>query len=125
MTILLESLKTGEAVEIGAEDVALEGEVGEFSLTLDMDEAGVCEFLHVVGQGGGADGLRLGDAGTGRGAVAAADLREDFITAWRGEGTGDEGELTIGDCGLLRSGASFLCDARGLCCHRLYLTPGD
>ena len=116
-------LEAGEAVEIGAKDVALECEVGEFALPLDPDEAGVCEFLHVMRKCGGADGLRLGDAGTGRGALAASDLGEDFVTTRRGEGTGDEGELTIGDCGLLRD--VFLCGARGLRCHRFYLTPGD
>ena len=39
----------GEAVEIGAEDIALD-EVGEFALALDADEAGVCKFFHVVGE---------------------------------------------------------------------------
>ena len=119
------SLDAGEAVEIGAENVALQGEVGEFTLALDADEAGACEFLHVMGEGGGADGLGFAEACTRRGALAASDLGEDFITARRGESTGDEGELTIGDCGLLRGGAGFLCGARGLGCHRLYLTPGD
>ena len=111
-------LEAGEAVEIGAKDVALEGEVGELSLALDVDETGICELLHMMGEGGGADGLRLSDAGTGRGAVAASDLGEDFITARRSERTGDEGELTIGKAGVLRRGAGFLCGARGLRCHR-------
>jgi hypothetical protein len=110
-------LEAAEAVEIGAKDVALECEVGEFALPLDVDEAGVCEFLHVMRKCGGADGLRLGDAGTGRGALAASDLGEDFVTARRGQGTGDEGELTIGKAGLLRGEAGFLCGARGLRCH--------
>jgi hypothetical protein len=87
--------EAGEAVEVGAEDVALEDEVGKFAVTLDADEASVFELLHVVGEGGGADGLRLGDAGAGGGALPAADFGEDFVAARCGERAGDEGELAV------------------------------
>lgn len=79
------------------EDIALEGEVGEFAAALNADETGGFEFLHMVGERGGADGLRLGNATTGRGALAASDLGEDFIAARFGERLGDEGELLVGE----------------------------
>jgi hypothetical protein len=119
----LEAGEAGEAVEIGAEDVALECEVGEFASPFDADETGGLKFLHVVGEGGGGNGLGFAEAGTGRGALAASDLGKDFITARRSERTGDEGELTIGDSGLLRGEPGFLGGARALRCHRFYLTP--
>jgi hypothetical protein len=109
-------LKTGEAVEIGAEDVALEREVGEFALTLDTDEACVFELFHVMGEGGGADGLRFRDTGAGRGALATADLSEDLVAAGCGEGLGDEGELAVGEGG-------FLCRTKTLFCHQVLHYP--
>jgi hypothetical protein len=101
------TLQAGETVEIGVEDIALQDEVGELALPFDADETGGCEFLHVVGEGGGADGLRFRDAGTGRGAVATADLGEDFIAARRRERTGDEGELPVGEADLLCGAGAF------------------
>ena len=109
-------LKTGEAVEVGAEDIALECEVGEFALTLDADEACVFKLFHVMGEGGGTDGLRFGDTGTGRGALATADLSEDLVAAGCGEGLGDEGELAVGEGGLL-------CRAETLFCHQVLHYP--
>ena len=109
-------LKTGEAVEVGAEDVALEGEVGELSLALDADEAGVLELLHVMGESGGADGLGFAEAGAGRGALAAADLGKDLVASGCGKGFGDEGELAVGHLGPLR-GAISLCRTDTLFCH--------
>ena len=106
---------TGEAVEIGAKNVALQGKVGEFATALDADEAGVLEFFHVVGERGGADGLRLGDAATGRGAVAAADLGKNFVAAGLGEGLGNQSEL------LVREVAG--CPGRMRFGHCFYLTP--
>ena len=110
-------LKTGEAVEVGAEDVALEGEVGELSLALDADEAGVLELLHVMGESGGADGLGFAEAGAGRGALAAADLGKDLVASGRGKGFGDEGELAVGNLGPLRGEAFSLCRADTLFSH--------
>jgi len=94
----------GEAVEVGAEDVALQDEVGESSLAFDADEAGIFQLFHVVGEGGGADGLGFVQAGAGRGAVAAADFRENLVAAGCGQGARDEGELAIGNSVLLRGG---------------------
>src|ERR1700758_890999 len=103
-------LKTGEAVEICTEDIALEREVGEFTLTLDADQARVFKLFHVMGEGGGADGLRFGDTSTGRGAVATTDLGKDLVAAGCGEGLGDEGELAVGE-------GRFLCRVNTLFCH--------
>jgi hypothetical protein len=96
--------EVGETVEVGAEDIALQDEVGEFALALDADEAGIFQLFHVVGEGGGADGLGFVEAGAGRGAVAAADLGEDLVAAGCGQGTGDERELAVGNSVLLRGG---------------------
>jgi hypothetical protein len=120
----------GEAVEIGAEDVALEGEVGELALPFDADETGVLEFFHVVGKGGGADGLGFAETGTGRGALAAADLGEDVVAARCCEGAGDERELAVGEVGPLRGNvgplrgeSGFLCRAATLFCHEFLPYP--
>jgi hypothetical protein len=94
------------------EDVALQGEVGVFALALDADEARVFEFLHVMGESGGADGLRFCDAAAGCGALAAADFGEDFVAARLGQGLRNEGELAIGEADGF-AGALF--------CHRFYL----
>jgi hypothetical protein len=96
--------EVGEAVEVGAEDVALQDKVSEFPLAFDADEAGVFQLFHVMGEGGGADGLGFVEAGAGRGAVASADLGEDFVAAGGGQGAGDERELAVGDSVLLRGG---------------------
>lgn len=101
------TLETGETVEIGAEDIALEDEVGELALPFNADEAGGCKFLHVVGEGGGANGLRFRDAGAGRGALTAADLGENFIAAGCRERTGDEGKLPVGEADLLCGAGAF------------------
>jgi hypothetical protein len=121
----------GEAVEVGAEDVALQNEVGEFSLALDADEAGVFQFFHVVREGGCADGLAFAEAGTRCGAVAAADLGEDFVAARGGEGLGDEGELAVGnfaplrgDFGPLPGESGPLRGAGALFCHGFLPYPG-
>ena len=84
--------------------------MGEFALTLNADQARVFKLFHVVGEGGGTDGLRFGDTSTGRGAFATADLGEDLVAAGCGEGLGDEGELAVGEGG-------FLCRAETLFCH--------
>jgi hypothetical protein len=139
MTKSGERSETGEAIEVGAEDVALQGEIGEFSLALDANEAGGFEFFHVMGEGGGADGLGFAEAGAGRSALAAADLGEDLVATGSGEGFRDEGELAVGDASLLRRDfgslrgdtvpfrrdfrplrgeGRFLCRADTLFCHR-------
>ena len=102
MTKSGERSETGEAIEVGAEDVALEGEVGELSLALDANKAGGFEFFHVVGEGGCADGLGFAERGAGRSALAAADLSEDLVATGSGEGFRDEGELAVGNASLLR-----------------------
>ena len=101
--------EVGETVEVGTEDVALQDKVGEFALALDADEPGIFQFFHVVGEGGGADGLSFVEAGAGRGALASADLGEDLIAAGCGQGARDERELAVGNSVLLRGG----CDPSG------------
>jgi hypothetical protein len=110
-------LKTGEAIEIGAEDVALQGEVGELALALDADEAGVFELLHVMGESGGADGLGFAEAGAWRGALATADLGKNLVAAGCSESLGDKGELAVSNLDPLRGEAIFLCGADTLFSH--------
>jgi hypothetical protein len=102
MTKSGERSETGEAIEVGAEDVALEGEVGEFSLALDANQAGGFEFFHVMGERRRADGLGFAERGAGGGALAAADLGKDLVATGSGEGFRDEGELAVGNASLLR-----------------------
>ena len=83
-------------------------------MALDADEAGGFELLHVVGERGRADGLCFVQAATGRGALAAADLGEDFVASRLGERLGNEGELLVGELDGF-AGALFG--------HCFYLTP--
>lgn len=96
--------ETGEALEVGVEDVAPQREAGVLAMALDVDEAGVLELFHVMGKGGRADGLLFGEAGAGRGAFIAADLGEDFVAARFGESLGDKGELLVGEADGLFAG---------------------
>src|ERR1700730_13862251 len=102
-------LNAGELVEIGAQDVPLEDEVGVFAAALDADEACGSELFDVVGEGGGGDGRTLMQAATGGGALLAADGDEDIVTARGGESAGDERELLLGELDRFGGGGPFLC----------------
>jgi hypothetical protein len=86
-----------EAVEVGAQDVALEGEVHELPLARGLDEAGGLQLLDVVREGRGAHLLGLVESAARGDAVAGADLLEDLHAARLGQGARDARELPVGE----------------------------
>jgi hypothetical protein len=105
-------LDPGKAAEVGVEDAALEGEVGEFACALDADEAGGLEFADVVRERGGADFVDGVQAGAGHGRGAGANFLEDPHAARLSQSAGDEGKPAIGEAGGLGDG------------HEIMIRPG-
>jgi hypothetical protein len=97
MTVSCRTLDLGELLEVGVEDVALQGEAGELALALDVDEAGVLQLLDVVGEGRGADVVGGMEGAAGHGVGAGADLAQNLVATWLGEGAGDRDELPLGE----------------------------
>ena len=91
-----------QAVEIGAQHVALEHEVGELALAHDLDQAGRLQFLEVVRDSGRADPHALVQRAARHRAVAGADPFEHLIAARLRQRTRDALELLVGEGGLLR-----------------------
>src|SRR5580698_4525006 len=84
-----------ELPQIGVQNVTPQDETGEFAVAHAFDEAGVFEFLSVVGHCGGADRMDLEQLAAWCRAGAAADLFQDFDAAGFGEGTGDQRKLPV------------------------------
>src|SRR5262245_42115970 len=71
-----------QAIQIRFQHVALEDEVGEFAVALDLDQAGGLQFLNVVRKSRGADVLALADGAAGQPpGLRVADLLQDLIAA--------------------------------------------
>lgn len=87
-------LNFGQVIEVCAEHVALHGEIGELAFANDFDESGGFQFLKVVRERGGADGLAFADVSACR-TTAGADLLQDFDAAWVGERLCDQLELPL------------------------------
>ena len=93
------------------QDISLEDQVGEFSLSHNLDQAGRFQLFHVMGEGRGADAVGLVEDGAGRGVFAGSELFEDLIASWLGQCTGDLCKLPIRHLMALGD------------CHRLTLRP--
>ena len=87
----------------------------ELAFFAGADQAGGLKLLHVVREGGGADGDALAHLGTGhRGLATRADLAEDLVAARVGKGFGDQLELIFGELGGMGGyGHVFSSDAAG------------
>src|SRR5216684_7648165 len=85
----------GEVVQIGLQDIPLQCEMRELALAGDLDKSCCLQFFHVVGKGGGADGLLRAHVGASR-TAAGSDLPEDLVAARIGEGARNQGELPVG-----------------------------
>jgi hypothetical protein len=92
----VKSLELGELGEVSGPDVAAEGEIGAPAFALDVDETGVGQLFEVVGDGGRADDLLLGDRATGCDFVAG-DLLKDGEAARIGKGACDGLRLLVGE----------------------------
>ncbi len=71
---------------VGVQDVTLQLEMGEFTLATNGDQASGFEFLHVVGERGGADRLAPTNLGAGYATFRSADLLQDFVASRIGQG---------------------------------------
>ena len=100
-------LNAGELVEIGAQNVPFEEEVGVLAAPLDADEARGGELLEVMGEGRGGDGRAFVQAAAGGGALAAAEGDKDLVAARGGERAGDERELLPGELDGFGGGPLF------------------
>ena len=103
--------------EVALQDVALQAEAGEFALAGDFDEAGGFQFLHMVGQGGGCDGLTSANIGTGGSVFAGADLLQDLMASRIGQGLRDQVNLMLGKGFLFRHGGLGDCNRALLAGH--------
>src|ERR1700675_576540 len=98
--IQIGDLNFGEMVQVSLQDIALQCEVGEFSLAGDLDETCGLQFFHVVRDRSGADGLSRADVGAGY-AVAGGDLLEYLVAPRVGEGARNQRQLPVGQSNSL------------------------
>src|SRR5260370_11434935 len=98
--IQIGNLTFGEVVEVSLQDVALECEVGELALAVDLDAACRLRFFHGMRNRGGADGLSRADVGAGY-TAASGDLLEYLVAARVGEGTRNQDKLPVGESNSL------------------------
>ncbi len=88
-------LDSGESIQVGAQDVALQNEIGEFAFTNDLDQSGGFQFFHMMRKGGGAYPVRFVKDGAGRRAFAGPDLLEYLVASRLGQGARDARELPV------------------------------
>jgi len=88
----LDEAAGSETLQIGEErlpDIATQGDVGEFPVAFDGDEAGGFELFHVVGESGGADGQAFAERGAGGAFGALTEALNNFKAAGVGESLED------------------------------------
>jgi hypothetical protein len=103
-------LDFGEVVQVGLEYIPLQGEICELPLAGDLDKSCCLQFFHMVGKGGGADGLLRAHVGA-RGTAAGGNLLEDLVAARVGEGARNQAELAVGQSSSFC--VSHVCDTYG------------
>jgi len=89
------TLDFGETVQVGAQDIAAQGQIHELAVAGDLEQAGCFQLLDVMRESGGAHIVGFLHAAAGTWLGAGADLLEDLIAAWLGERVRDPGELPI------------------------------
>src|SRR3569623_489791 len=92
---MVRRLDIRQTVEIGAQYVAMQDEIGEFAVADDLDETGGLQLLDVVREGGRADVVALVQAGAGQRRVLRADALENGIALGLGQRPGDPFELAF------------------------------
>lgn len=97
-----------EAVEISLKNVAAQSVIHKLAFALDIDEAGILQFLHVVGERGGSDRKAVFDIAAGAQVLVSAELLKDLVAARIGQRPGDEGDLAV-------------CESSALCRNHLTL----
>ena len=74
-------LDFSQMIQIGLRNIAVQDQVGEFSVAEDGDEPGCLEFFEMVREGSGAYGLALAHVGARDAAIPRADLTENLVAA--------------------------------------------
>src|SRR2546425_141427 len=93
--IQLSWLNLSQMVQVGSEDIALQDQVSELSLSDDGDEPGRLQFLDVMRKSGGAYRLAPAHIGARHAAVSRANLPENLVAAWISQGLGDQMHLVL------------------------------
>src|SRR5438309_4892454 len=89
------SLDFGEALQVGAQDVAAQADVHELARADDLHQAGRFQLLDVMRDRRGAHIVGSVQLAAGERAVAGADLLEDLIAPWFGQRASDPRKLPI------------------------------
>ena len=84
-----------EPIQVRAQDVALEDQVGALALADDLDQAGRLQLLDVMGDRRRAHAVRLVQDAAGHRARVGPDLHKEPITARFGQCTGDPRKLLV------------------------------
>src|SRR6266702_3360941 len=82
----------------------------ELAFAADLDQPGILQFLHVMGERGRSDVVARLQRAAGCGAVTGADLLEDIHPARLSQRLGDQFELAGGEGGFG---------------HAMKMTPGE
>jgi len=93
-----------EATYVGAQDIPLKDKIGELAFTDDLNQASGFELFKMVGEGRGADRVKLVQFCAGRWTRTGAKLLENLNTTWLSENARDASKLTVREFRLLRSG---------------------
>ena len=89
-----ESLNFGQLVEVSAQHLALQDEIGEFAFAHNLNQARGFQLFEVMRERGGADAVRLVYAAAGHHRVlAGAEFLQNLVPARFGQRTRDAREL--------------------------------
>ena len=86
-------LNSGELVEIGAQNVALQDEVGELTFADDLEEARRLQLLDMMGERSRGDAVFLVQRHAGGRLGLGSEFLQNSHAARFGERTGDQFEL--------------------------------
>lgn len=88
-------LNSGEAVEIGLENVAAKDIAHELALPPGLDQACILQLLHMVREGCRADWQGIANVSAGTGVAGSPNLLENLIATRIGQSAGNERELAV------------------------------
>ena len=86
-------------MDVGVEHFAAQGNAGEFTFALNVDESGGFQLFQVVGNRGRGQSEPAADARTRRGILRGGNPLQHLEAVRVGEGFADQGELAAGKPG--------------------------
>jgi hypothetical protein len=104
-----------EALEVGAEDLAMRGDVHEFPVAHRLDETSRLQLLDAVLKGGGGDAVNAVQGAARHGLRLRADLFQQLVPSRLGQRASDVRELGVDEAGL---GAGVGCHTLRIACGR-------